>query len=504
MYSLARVADGNEVGVEIRGVVTLVVLLALPWPAGAATGDEWVCPLRGDWTEGSHGCPCEGGWKPTKTQLAEILKTSSERGFSLELPPAVLCNADLTYRDLSAAVLFHADLRGAQFFGANMEGAYLNRADLRSASLRGVDGKNAVLEHANLQNADLVGANLQDAILNEANLKEADLSQADLQRSKLERADLQGAKLFQTNLAGANLDYANLREIDGEKVNLTGARLRGADLEGANLERAQLRGTDLFYANLRGANLFLADIEAAHLARSTVAGSVYAPASPPPDGYLVGMRGLRSVTFPPGQQSGVVQLRSLLRAAGLRDLEREATYAIERNKAWHARRSDDLAKRVAGWLNLAFFEWTTGYGLFPQQAIFILFAAAGIAALLYTVPIVASPGTGSATHAIIRVWPAGRAETSSGGFAPAGTERMERLGARGFAVFGWAVYFSLLSAFHLGWRDLNVGTWLTRIQPSEFVLRGRGWVRVVSGIQSLVSVYLLALWALTQFGRPFQ
>jgi hypothetical protein len=30
------------------------------------------------------------------------------------------------------------------------------------------------------------------------------------------------------------------------------------------------------------------------------------------------------------------------------------------------------------------------------------------------------------------------------------------------------------------------------------------WVRTVSGIQSLLSMYLLAMWALTYFGRLFQ
>jgi hypothetical protein len=29
-------------------------------------------------------------------------------------------------------------------------------------------------------------------------------------------------------------------------------------------------------------------------------------------------------------------------------------------------------------------------------------------------------------------------------------------------------------------------------------------VRVVSGAQSLISVYLVAMWVLTYFGRPFQ
>ena len=82
--------------------------------------------------------------------------------------------------------------------------------------------------------------------------------------------------------------------------------------------------------------------------------------------------------------------------------------------------------------------------------------------------------------------------------------RVDRLSAGMPTVFAWALYFSMLSAFQIGWRELNVGTWLSRIQPTEFALRGRGWVRVVSGLQSLISVYLVAMWALTYFGRPFQ
>jgi hypothetical protein len=68
---------------------------------------------------------------------------------------------------------------------------------------------------------------------------------------------------------------------------------------------------------------------------------------------------------------------------------------------------------------------------------------------------------------------------------------------------GFAILFSLLSAFHVGWRELNIGNWIARINPKEYTLRAAGWVRVVSGLQSLASVYLVALWALTYFGRPF-
>jgi uncharacterized protein YjbI with pentapeptide repeats len=490
--------------VVIQTFSTIMMLVILPGSAEPANGGEFVCPVRTDRNKGLNECPCVMGWKPTEKRLAGILQASETRGFDPSLPPAVLCNADLTHANLGGAVLFQADLREAKLGHANLEGAYLNGADLRKADLRNALMAKAVLEHANLQGAKLSYANLKKAIFDDANLGGANLSEANLEEASLIRADLKGAKLFKANLAMANLDDATLSKVNGEKLNLSRARLRGADLEGASLQRSHLQGADLFAANLQDADLYLANLEGAHLARTLLARSNYAPASRPPDGYLAGMQGLRNVVFPPQQQSGVVQLRKLLRDAGLRHLEREATYAIEHNNALHDRQSGDWARQISGWLNLVFLEWTSGYGLFPQQAIYILLGCVGAIALIFAIPIAGYSKQASDKHVIIRVWPADRAEVRYGGFSPVGTEKMERLTANGPAVFGWALYFSLLSAFHFGWRDLNVGTWLSRIQPNEFGLRGRGWVRVVSGIQSLGSLYLIAIWALTYFGRPFQ
>jgi len=66
-----------------------------------------------------------------------------------------------------------------------------------------------------------------------------------------------------------------------------------------------------------------------------------------------------------------------------------------------------------------------------------------------------------------------------------------------------ALYFSLLSAFHFGWRDLNVANWIVRIQRREYLLRATEWVRSLAGIQSLVGLYLVALFLLSYFGTPF-
>jgi hypothetical protein len=138
-----------------------------------------------------------------------------------------------------------------------------------------------------------------------------------------------------------------------------------------------------------------------------------------------------------------------------------------------------------------------GYGLYPGRAIQVLLASVGVFALIYLFPLARS-GTGG----IYWVWPEGRLEPRSSTAAVIDEVKVERQNAKGWWGLKWilrAVQFSVLSAFHLGWRDLNVGTWLARVQTREYTLRARA----VAGVQSLLSVYLLAMWALTYFGRPF-
>ncbi len=99
---------------------------------------------------------------------------------------------------------------------------------------------------------------------------------------------------------------------------------------------------------------------------------------------------------------------------------------------------------------------------------------------------------------IWKVWVRGRVRSDLGDSNP------QRVGFHRIRALMYGFYFSILSAFHIGWRDLNVGSWISRIQPLEYTLKATGWVRVVSGVQSLISIYLLALWVLSQFGRPFE
>jgi hypothetical protein len=42
------------------------------------------------------------------------------------------------------------------------------------------------------------------------------------------------------------------------------------------------------------------------------------------------------------------------------------------------------------------------------------------------------------------------------------------------------------------------------VLPREYTRRAKGWLRVVSGAQSLISVDLIAMSVLTYSGRPFE
>ncbi len=483
-----------------RTAVMLLVLFWLAWPVQAYTLDALVCPVREGWEAESEECPCQKGWKPTVEDLRKILKAAKAKQE----------NRISTVRPITPQEL--SELRDYD----------TNTADVIGPILCNVD-----LSEANVNDFDLTKANLQGANLRKANLKGAILTRANLEGATLAKATLTGAHLREADLQNAYLIDADLNDADLTKANLEGALLGGANLEGAHLAGA----------NLKGANLLLAKVKSANLSFAALEHATYAPASPPPDNYLEGVVGLATVTFPEGRQSGLVQLRELLKSAGLRNLERQATYAIEGNTARHARcdlterdipikghlSSDKsfaaevvatakhkcreevpIHERVGGWLKLIFFEWTTGWGLYPSRALAILLALMGFLGIVYAIPIAASPTCGSGRHGIYRIRPPGHITRNSDQLSLAEKGQVERLSANMIASFAWGFFFSMLSAFHIGWRDLNVGTWLSRIQPTEFELLACGWVRVVSGLQSLASVYLVAMWALTYFGRPFQ
>ncbi len=388
--------------------------------------------------------------------------------------------------------------------------------------------------------ADLSGANLCMADLRGANLRWADLSGADLCM-----ADLRGANLRGANLSGANLSDAVLYGANLTEAVLSGAKLSGADLTEADLSRANFGGADL-----SGANLYRSIFEVKPLPVTT---------------HIASALGLESLRFRDSPRS-LVELRGVFKNAGFREQERKITCAIKSCETERLlEKKKGMWDRIEGSFNYVMFEVTCDYGMTPGRLLrmivyFILFFS-----LPYMVALRMSRTPTRIVMQINKIL--GRCPVSSrrtgiwvvrmpdsvisravGGMKFGITTRQSRYGVwnirlsdsliknsrskfrrlttampfrglpenagvirriiRGircsWRVFRIALYFSIVSAFSIGWKDLNVGNWLNRLQRREYALRATGWVRTVSGLQSLISVYLLALWVLSYFGRPFE
>jgi Pentapeptide repeats (8 copies) len=315
----------------------------------------------------------------------------------------------------------------------------------------------------------------------QAHLDGADLQEEDLRETILEKASLNGVKLQRTNLADANLQEASL----------TWANLQGAGLSGTNL-----KGAELFQANLQGA---LYEPNPEKLPRFWTLTSPY--------------NNLEKLVFH-DSPAALIALREAFKNAGMRTQERQITYAIEHTRRLQAWQSENLWDKSESLFKLVAFELPSDYGMSPGRSLKILWGSIGLFALVYTVALVTTRGHSG----IWMVWLSDRVHKTEGEADPVrvtstfwfsalqmkAASRWWRGLLQEMSALLIGLYFSVLSAFSIGWRDLNVGTWIARVQPREYTLRATGWVRTVSGIQSLLSLYLLVLWVLTYFGRPFE
>lgn len=384
-------------------------------------------------------------------------------------------------------------LKGASLRCANLEKANLMYANLEKADLLGANLREANLSNTNLRKARLIATNLEGA-----ELRGADLEKANLKDVKLENAKLGGfADLTGSRLEGANLKQADLGDAILEGVVLVGAYLGGTDLRNANLKAADLGGANLEEANLEDTNL-----AEANLKNSDLRGVTYEVKLKqlPKIVSLRNVKNLEKMRFKDTPHA-LEDLRHNLKEMGYRQQERQITYALKRSEY-------DNAIKDGKWFEPFFlywlFDWPVQYGLDPFGALKIIsFLIIGFS-IIYTLFLFA----GSKKHGIWQIWP----KDSVG--PNIGLEGLDRLIIHNWhnwhnwrdwwCTIRYAFYFSLLSAFHIGWREFSIGNWMAQLQLRPYTLQPTGWVRFFSGLESLLSVYLLAMWFLTYFGRPFE
>ena len=477
-----------------------------------------------------------------------------------DLTRADLANGDLEDIDAEGTDFTAANLTGANLSGANLKetyfgggtdatpGAVLEGVDLSGANLEGATLNRADLKGAILIGADLNGADFSNAILNDADLASAvvargahrasagsgQLSLRCLQEGGMSQAIADNDALLsngkgQTEATSAIFYFAQLND----------ACLDGVALAGANFTGASLTGTDLNGADLSGAASAAGDPGGADLSGADVNGAIYQPHEPTDLLLISKALNLAGLEFQDDSQP-IISLRNGFRDGGFVQQERDV------NEAYHNHRPDFATGLPAAgpwnlyqqlifwegfahyWMSQLLFERTCGWGASPGRPLWIIAFIALVCAPVYWIGMHFNLGRGGiylvatsgpvvidgAKERAVRIEVHPDMDVGSKGksrlkrwtrdwWAATGTA-IWNLSGQEAGVLKTALFFSLMSVFSIGFESFDAGQWIRALMGREFDLKARGWMRTLSGLQSLLGVGLLALSILSYFGHPFE
>lgn len=302
------------------------------------------------------------------------------------------------------------------------------------------------------------------------------------------KANLSGADLKQRPL-----NNRNLREADFFAADLQEAFFYDSDLRGAIFASADLTGADFVRAKLKGANFSRANLD-------SVKFDILGEQLPNIDQIAQAIN-LHKMTF---EQSpiGLYSLRNAFKDAGYRKQEREITYAIKhaeirrpamfKSGKYIANSIFDQKWTFLGLVNYVLIEFPCEWGMSPLKPLLIIAILIIPFAFFYAVSGFTSGQSG--------IW----VTHDRNSFIKKNGGEWTLIKRSYPRFYFYPLYFSIMSAFNMGFGDKNISVWIQRLQPSEFKLSASGWIRVTCGVQALVSYYLLALSILTYFDRPFQ
>jgi uncharacterized protein YjbI with pentapeptide repeats len=365
-------------------------------------------------------------------------------------------------------------------------------------SSHGSEGQRASLENRDLRN--IKWSEVEIAVVVGASVSMNNRKVLSLDRAEFYNADLSGSVLHELDFP-YSLRGASFVGADFHSAWLFGISFARAILEDANLTDTTLAGCDLSNASLRNADLTRTTFE-----QCKMTNVVYEPKPGSiPNLYSFNLQQLSELRY---KQSalGLLQLRNEFAKNGQRDEERILTYTIERTRTVHSWKDGRWAE--AGF-RFVLFDLPCAWGLHPDRCLKCVLGSVWFFSFPYFASILLRK---RATRS--GIWAVRLSDPVHAAKAGTRALRVELDWPRTGGVWAklrailramrTALYFSFLSAFRVGFRDFDIGSWITRVQSREYTLRATGWVRVIAGIQSVLSVYFVALWILTYFGRPFE
>lgn len=324
---------------------------------------------------------------------------------------------------------------------------------------------------------------LEDLELHKLDLSNTTLTKAPLAKRKLKNSDFTGSRLGGAVLKEAILDCAHFVDAD-----LTGANLSGARLDGAELDRARLENANLALASLRGARLAGTNLKGADLSRADLSGAFFEPTQLPEAHLIAAAKGLDQLVFE--RPFAIARLREEFKNSGFLAQERQLTFSL--NRVHSLVKIEDALKFVL-------FQLTTDWGMSPTKPLRILAWIMFAGAVIYTLSIVLQKEDEKQEDERRGIYK--RTTEGSPDRSEAKPEKTYITSKNTWWVYG--PFFSLVASLYFGWGEFRFSSWLMRLNPENFRLGADGWIRTVSAVQSLASLFLIVLFFLTYFGRPF-
>lgn len=340
------------------------------------------------------------------------------------------------------------------------------------------------------------------------NFQDVHISQSKFVGSDLTKASFTGAHLTRVVFDGTVLNNADFTDAFVQQTNF----IRTTSLKNAVLGAKSLRGTlfaeqaDLTDADFSNANLYGLRLESwklpdpASLAKAHNLES-WASSSVSDQWSSIALYRLQQIFLDNGMQYKAKILNAALQNEEQNRLAHQCMSGDWRDND-RGYFTDRIGACTLGILRLVSLKLPSDYGLHTWRPLFLLlmflflFAAIYFAILLTRSPsgILVHPGSDE------------DGDSDDGNAGGPGTEasahKDEDASTYGFfRKLRVAIVLSLRNAFNLSFGEVDVGRWIRLLSYRSYELRTTGMVRVLGGVQSLLSLYLFALWLLNFFGK---
>lgn len=235
---------------------------------------------------------------------------------------------------------------------------------------------------------------------------------------------------------------------------------------------------------------------------------IFETTNPPAARDMATMSGLTTLRYnldPTGLQS----VRRDFKINGFRKQERQITYALKRRDNEINRENGDL---LTYYLNLVLFDWTCDYGMSYLRPLRFALYVWVVCTLIYAffafwhrrgniMVLIPNKSNAQVIEAEVQIRNYFKSKNTR---QPRSRFLPPVYVMRFLKTLLGVMFFSLMSAFNIGFRDFNFGRWLRLLLTKEIDIKAVGWARTVSGLQALLSVFFFALFILCYFGRPFE